>query len=123
MNLKLREFRLAKGLSQREFAREFGKSSRTIQQWECGDTYPNADAIWKICEFFGTDPNTLLGWYDEHPKDETASLESDETALLSYYHASTSDRKGRIVDTARDFALVRERYRNVTWVPKERWRE
>lgn len=60
MNIHLREFREASGQSQREFAKTIGKSFRTIQMWECGDSYPNAEMIWRMCEYFGTDPNTFM---------------------------------------------------------------
>lgn len=89
MNLMIRSFRESLGLTQKQFAREMKKAVGTIQSWEAGDSFPNAAQICVMCEFFGTDPNTLLGWYDEHPGDRPSSASTrDESALLDNYRAS-----------------------------------
>lgn len=89
MNLKLREYRERSGLTQKQFAREIKKAVGTIQSWEAGDSYPNAEAICLMCDFFGTDPNDFLGWYDEHPEDRpSSSVTRDEAALIDNYRAS-----------------------------------
>lgn len=101
MNLKLRHYRESAGLTQRQFAEKIGKSFRTVQQWEWGDTYPNAEMIWKLCEFFDTDPNDLLGWYDEHPQKESAGLTSDENEIVGCYREATPQWRTNIAMTAR----------------------
>lgn len=58
--------------------------------WERGESFPNAQMIWRMCEYFGTDPNTFMGWYDEHPR-EAMSLTKSESALVSAYRESTTD--------------------------------
>ena len=68
MNLRLRERREAQGLNQKELAQKVGKSFRTIQSWEREESYPNAELVGALCEVFNTDPNDLLGWYEEHPE-------------------------------------------------------
>lgn len=89
MKLKLKEFREARHLSQKELAELIGMSYRSIQQWERGDTFPNAYALCDLCTVLGAEPNELLGWYDEHPEDRpSASVTRDESALLSNYRAS-----------------------------------
>lgn len=87
MDLKLRTFRQAAGLTQSQLAKEIGKSFRTVQAWERGESFPNATAIWEICEYFHTDPNALLGWWDEHPRPskDRAPLTHDEELLLDDY--------------------------------------
>lgn len=106
MHLKLRQFREEKGLTQKQLARKIHKAIGTVQAWENGDTYPNAEAIWKLCEFFGTDPNTFLGWYDDHPRQDAAPLESDEAEIVGYYRESTPERKHSLMMTARDSAAM-----------------
>jgi transcriptional regulator with XRE-family HTH domain len=69
MNIRLREYREALGMTQPELAREIGKSFRTIQSWERGESFPNAANVWDLCKCFHVDPNTLLGWYEEHPRE------------------------------------------------------
>lgn len=102
MNLKLREYRERSGLTQKQFAREIKKAVGTIQSWEAGDSYPNAEAICLMCDFFGTDPNDFLGWYDEHPEDRpSASVTRDEAALIDNYRASPPDVRSTITQVAR----------------------
>lgn len=101
MNIRLREFREASGQSQREFAKTIGRSFRTIQMWECGDSYPNAEMIWRMCEYFGTDPNTFMGWYDEHPR-ENADLTKSEAIVISDYRESTPEGRRDIEKYASD---------------------
>lgn len=103
MNLKIRQYRDSLGLTQKQFAKEIKKSVGTVQSWEGGFSTPNAEAIWTICEFFGIDPNTLLGWYDEHPDDMApAPVSRDEEALLDNYRACTPERRETLSGMARD---------------------
>ena len=102
MNLKLREYRERSGLTQKQFAREIKKAVGTIQSWEAGDSYPNAEAICLMCDFFGTDPNDFLGWYDEHPNDRpSSSVTRDEAALIDNYRASPPEVRSTITQVAR----------------------
>lgn len=102
----MKRFREEKGISQRDLAKAVGKSFRTIQLWESGDTYPNIDALWKLCEFFKTDPNTFLGWWEEHLREDAPPLASDEAEVLGYYRESTPERRHSLMMTARDSAAM-----------------
>ena len=106
MNFRLGEFRESKGLTQKELGKLIGKSTGTIQAWEYGDSYPNAEYVWRLCEFFGTDPNTLLGWYDEHPREDASELSRDERELVGCYRESTQQRKSAMMMAARDYAAM-----------------
>ena len=102
MNLKLREYRERSGLTQKQFAREIKKAVGTIQSWEAGDSYPNAEAICLMCDFFGTDPNDFLGWYDEHPNDRpSSSVPRDEAALIDHARAAPPEVRSTITQVAR----------------------
>lgn len=87
MNLRIRQYREQMGLTQKQFAKAIRKSVGTIQSWEGSISFPNAESIWRMCELFGCDPNTLLGWYDTHPRGETPGLTQDESSVLSKYRA------------------------------------
>ena len=104
MNLSLRERREALGLNQKELAQRVGKSFRTIQSWEREESYPNAELVAVLCEVFNTDPNDLLGWYEEHPEDRPAAPAGAEGELLYCYRQSTEKRRSKILETARDQA-------------------
>ena len=103
MNLKLRSYREARGLTQQSLAKAIGKSFRTIQSWERGESYPNAEAICLMCDFFKTDPNTFLGWWDDHERPKGMQLSHDEEVLLSDYRECTTDFRGALAKTARSF--------------------
>lgn len=104
MNLRLRERREALGLNQKELAQKVGKSFRTIQSWERDESYPNAELVAALCKVFNTDPNDLLGWYEEHPEDRPAAPSGAEGELITCYRRSTEKRRSKILETARDQA-------------------
>lgn len=104
MNLRLRERREALGLNQKELAQKVGKSFRTIQSWEREESYPNAELVGALCEVFNTDPNDLLGWYEEHPEDKPTAPTGAEGELIACYRQSTEKRRSKILETARDQA-------------------
>ena len=104
MDLRLRERREALGLNQKELAQKVGKSFRTIQSWEREESYPNAELVGALCEVFNTDPNDLLGWYEEHPEDRPATPTGAEGELIACYRQSTEKRRSKILETARDQA-------------------
>lgn len=92
MKLRIAEFRKLNGYSQRDLAEKLGKSFRTIQKWENGETFPPADALCAICEILKTDPNTLMGWYESHPS-ESQTLAPDERELIENYRRSGNQAK------------------------------
>ena len=83
MELKIKEMRQKVGMSQEELADKIGKSCRGVQQWERGKSSPSANAVWDMCEALGCDPNTLLGWYDEHPEDMPRGARDSQVACSS----------------------------------------
>ena len=100
MNLKLRKYREANSLTQQDLAKVIGKSFRTIQSWERGDSFPNAEALWDLCVYFDTDPDDFLGWWDEHPREGIGSaLTRDESMLLDGYRELTPGRRESVRDT------------------------
>lgn len=106
MNLNIRKYRESMGITQLELAKEIGKSFRTIQSWERGESYPNAEYLWKLCEYFDTDPNTFLGWYDEHPRQEDPPLTKEERELISLHRQSTPEWRHNLIQNARASALA-----------------
>lgn len=89
MKLRLADIRAISGKTQEEVASVAGVSPKTEWNWEQGKTFPNAEQICLMCDFFGTDPNDFLGWYDEHPEDRpSSSVTREESTLLSNYRLS-----------------------------------
>lgn len=101
-HFRIREFRESMEETQEQLAIAIGVSYSTVKSWERCASAPKADAVIAMCEHFHTDPNTLLGWYDEHPEDRpSASVTRDEAALLDNYRASPPDGRSTITAVAR----------------------
>ena len=49
----LAELRKRRDLTQSELAEKFNYTDRAISKWENGDTLPDIETLYKICEFFG----------------------------------------------------------------------
>lgn len=96
MNFKLEQFRKANGMTQKELAMAVHKSIGTIQSWENGTSYPNAEALYDLCTLFNTDANTLLGWYDTHPREDAPPLAADEADVISGYRSCTPEWKRHV---------------------------
>lgn len=58
---RLKELRKAKGLTQRDIARQFRLTDVGYGAWERGDTEPSIDNIMRLCEFFGCTSDSLIG--------------------------------------------------------------
>lgn len=91
MVFRLRNFREEEGYTQSDLAKLVGKSLRTVRMWETGESYPNVDMLFRLCSIFNTDPNTMLGWYDTHPRESPPQLAPDETAVVEGYRSCTPE--------------------------------
>ena len=100
MELKLRDFREHYGYTQSDLAKIVGKSLRTVRMWETGESYPNVDMLFRLCGIFDTDPNTMLGWYDTHPRKDAPPFSQDELTLVDNYRACTPQWKTNVSMTA-----------------------
>ena len=61
---RLKELRVAKGLSQMQLAQAVGISQSAIAKWELGKTEPTASAIILLATYFGETTDYLLGVTD-----------------------------------------------------------
>lgn len=62
MELRIRELRKAKGLSQTELATMLGVSLRTVGSWERGENSPDAEQVFNCARALDCTPNDILGW-------------------------------------------------------------
>ncbi len=106
MDLKIRERREALGLTQTELAKMVGKSFRTIQSWERGESYPNAEYVAVLCDVFGTDPNDLCDWYATHPRERPRRSDPERDELGDCYDACTPDQRAGLLMSARNAAAA-----------------
>ena len=78
--IRLKELRESKGMTQRDFAAEFGVSKGTVGMWESGAREPRAiDEINRIADYFGVSTDYLLGRTEE--KEKPTPEEGDGPAL------------------------------------------
>jgi len=61
---RLKELRIEKGLRQIDVANAVGVTLRAICNYEAGTREPSLEMLVKLCRFFETDPNYLLGFSD-----------------------------------------------------------
>lgn len=61
-------FRKEKGLTQAELAEKLSYSDKAISRWEHGDTLPDINILYQLCEFYGITMDILLD--DEKDKVE-----------------------------------------------------
>ena len=59
--VRLKELRESRGLSQYSFADVFGVSQSTVGNWEAGKREPNFDTMQRLANFFGVSVDYLLG--------------------------------------------------------------
>lgn len=69
MKLRVKHYRELAEMTQAELASAIGKSWRSVQQWEAGTVWPNAETVVSLCETLRCTPNDLFGW--EIPQNRT----------------------------------------------------
>lgn len=61
---RIKELRLDKKISQKQLSKELGLSEKTISHYESGYSEPSLDTLMKICIYFNTTADYLLGLED-----------------------------------------------------------
>lgn len=60
MNLKLRELRKQRGITQEQLALTLGVSSRAIKYWEHGSRTPSVSSLLALAHYFNVSPEWLM---------------------------------------------------------------
>lgn len=103
MNIQLMRLRKAAGYSNRDdFAKAIGVNKYTYRSWESGAAMMNAEHIWNCAVALGCTPNDILGWYEDHPREDSGErLTSEEREIVGCYRDSTPQWRKNISMTAR----------------------
>lgn len=102
MLLNIKEMRKKAGLTQSELANAVGVNLSTVGNWERLVTCPDAEQIWNCAEALGCTPNDILGWCEDHPREDRGeSLTPEEREIVGCYRESTSQWRQNISMTAR----------------------
>ena len=92
MHIRLMELRKAAGYRNRdEFAAKLGVNKYTYRSWESGAAMMNAEQVWACAVALGTDPNEVLGWYEEHPRAASAPPDGARRQILDAYDSLSEE--------------------------------
>lgn len=119
--LKLKEFRRRAGFKrQKDIAEALGIKERKYASWEREEVALTLEDAYRLALLLDCTPNDLCGL--PKGKNEGHAFEDKfEQELLDCYRTSTVDRKGRILDTARDnAAMSKEAAKRAAHQPEER---
>lgn len=83
-----------------DIARYAEVSYQTVSAWVCGRGYPRAEAMEKLCKFFGVKQSALT---------ETQSNETQEDKLVSIYRALPQAGKDKLMERAEELRLLMKR--------------
>lgn len=73
-----------------DIAKFAGVSYQTVSAWVCGRGYPRADAMAKLCQFFGVRPSALT----------EENKETDEDRLLQAFRTLSDDGRIKLLERA-----------------------
>lgn len=91
MEIAIKKLRKQKRMSQTDLAESVGVNLRTVGAWERGETIPNALQVWACAVALGTDPNEVLGWYEEHPRASSAPPDDAHRQILDAYDSLSEE--------------------------------
>ena len=95
--IRLKELRESKGMTQRDFAAEFGVSKGTVGMWESGAREPRTiDEINRIADYFGVSTDYLLGRAEKKEKPAPTDgdgLDEQDRQLVELMKLLTADQK------------------------------
>ena len=75
----LADLRKRKGLTQLELAEKFNYTDRAVSKWENGDTLPDIEVLYQLCEFYGV----TLDYLTHEDNARFIIEEKDELSLSS----------------------------------------
>ena len=82
---KLKEFRIAKGLTQKQASELLGTKQSTLASWEIAKSQPDADMLLQICTLYKIEITDLLGVSSSGSV--RTPLNANEQLLLNLYRA------------------------------------
>lgn len=81
---RIKKFREAKKLSQKDFAKKIGVSNSRVSNWEQGVNRPDVDLLVNICKVLNVSPSELLDF-----RLDTDELTHHERQLIINYRKKT----------------------------------
>ena len=112
-NLRLRELRCSRRLSQQELADLLKISKSSINMYERGEREPKLDTLEAIADFFNVDMDYLMGITSDIKTFEVLpqnQFSPDEEKLLNAYRSFNAEGQERLLQYALDMAQL-DRYK------------
>mgnify|MGYP002621953246 CR=1 FL=1 len=91
---RLKDLRMARQISQKDFAKRLGVSQQTVASWEVGRTEPANDSLKDIADYFNVSTDYLLG---RDNFNQNTSLSNEEKNLLRGFDSLTADGKNLLI--------------------------
>ena len=79
---KIKELRLARGLSQVELAKKLSVTKQTVSNWENDNILPSIDMLTKLADYFNVSCDYILG------RTPASSISTDGLSLEEIAHIS-----------------------------------
>lgn len=103
---RLKDLRMSRQISQKDFARRLGVSQQTVASWEVGRTEPANDSLKDIADYFNVSTDYLLG---RDNFNQSTSLSNEERNLLRNFESLTSDGKNLLIGIINSLAISHSR--------------
>ena len=98
----LKELRINRGVSQKEFAAILGVSQQTIASWEVGRTEPSNSLLKDIADYFNVSADYLLGRRDVDIHNRL--LSEEQVTLLKDFDSLGSDGRNILLGVLKSLA-------------------
>lgn|GEM_PF-2784834 len=109
--MRIKELRLAKGISQKDLAKFFCVPSNTFNQWENGKREPDNEMIIRLADYFGVTIDELFGRdLKEKQKEPDAMTRAElDDELFKLLISVPSDQVQRVKDFVAGMVAAREK--------------
>jgi transcriptional regulator with XRE-family HTH domain len=113
--IKIKELRKTKGLSQKDLSDDLGIGATTISAWECGKNFPNQEILHKVAKYFDTDMNNLFGYISNA---EIAFKQGLKALHLDAYRALPETEKEFIADQFNALISFAQKSKEPKFIPQ-----
>ena len=108
----LSELRKRRGLTQFELAEKFNYTDRAISKWENGDTLPDVEVLYNLCEFYGVTIDYLTHEENAHFKVKGNPLTKSNRIVITALVCSMAWMLATVIFV---YVLLRSNYAQVIW--------
>lgn len=107
VGLRVRDLRIALGLTQADLGQALGVSFQQIQKYERGENRIAASKLLQICKALGVSIAVLFEGVEAEPNDETLVIDSPAVDLLRHYSRIQSpELRAKLADLMKQLAGV-----------------